>query len=952
MSLPTHVVVFHCLLTAVSSQSTVWRQSGLTPEGRFGFSVADAGDVNRDGVRDLVVGAYQDDSAGTDAGLVQVYSGVDGAVLHTWYGVHSGDELGRCVASAGDVDADGHADLLIGAALEDTNGDQAGAAYVMSGRTGTQIHALYGDSSGDRFGVSLASLGDVDGDLRADFAVGAYRDDPNGNDSGSVRVVAGQSGATLFTVNGNAPTDYFGWSLANAGDVDGDSIDDLIVGAYQNDHSGNDAGSAYVYSGADGSPLLAFYGDGANDRFGFSVAGAGDIDHDGGADLLVGAPLDDTRRSDGGAAFVYSGRDGTLLRTTYGEAAGDNLGLVVAGLGDVDGDGHDDLAYGAPLADARGADSGAVHVQSGRTGERLALLVGDSSADEFGHSVAGAGDLDGDGLRDVLVGAPLDDENQTNDGTASAYRIRPGAPWTIRRNDGISPFELHGRSLANAGDVDADGVDDLVVGAYFSNFAGWHSGAVRVYSGVDGALLHVFHGSAADVELGRAVAGAGDVDGDGHADVIAGAALAAFQRGIARVWSGRTGALLHEFQGVLVGDRLGISVAGAGDVNADGFDDVIVGAFFGYTNQYARVFSGRDGTLLYEFMPVGEFGFGQSVAGAGDVDGDGHADLVVGAYRDLSIQVTCLAKVFSGRTGALLHNLPGAFGDQFGWSVASMGDVDGDGLDDLAIGADAGGYVNLYSGGTGALLHTFRGSHTDDRFGASVASAGDVNGDGVKDLVVGAPADDHHGTDAGAVWVFSGASRAQLFVAYGESPGDQFGTSVSSAGDVDRDRFDDLAIGAPFADHLYTDEGSAYLVDVGYHGSPARARRVGVACQGTNGHLPHVDWYGAPLLGNSFRIVLRGAAPARGVVMNLGAPMDLDLTAIGMFGCRLLANPGLHSVPYFTDNAGMARPVGFLIPNDSALVGLPLAAQWICLDPGANSLGITSSDGVHLVIGS
>ncbi len=943
------------LVAAASAQDSIWRLMGSAAESRFGFSVASAGDVNGDGFDDLVVGAFKDDSAGTDAGLVRVLSGADATILFTFLGDHAGDELGRCVAGVGDVDRDGRPDVMAGAALEDTNGPEAGAARVYSGRTGSVLFTLYGDSALDRFGVSVAGVGDLDGDGHADVVVGAYRDDNIAQDAGSARVVSGRTGLPLFVLDGDSASDFFGWSVAAAGDVDGDGTADIVVGAYGDDFAANDAGSAYVHSGRDGSRLLAVHGASIGAFFGYCVAGAGDVDHDGHADLLVGAYGDDLAGADAGAAFVCSGADGAILRSFRGDSAGDWFGFSVAGLGDVDGDGFGDLAIGAHQDDPNGADSGSASVYSGRTGDLLASLFGDTIGDNFGQCVAGAGDVDGDGLADLVVGAPLDETSLLNAGAALVFGIRSGAPGSIRRAFGQTPYEQFGRSVADAGDVDGDGIDDLVLGALFASRNGYHSGSLRVISGADGATLHTFFGDNANDELGRSVAGAGDVDGDGFADLIAGAARAAGDTGYARVYSGRSGAVLHTFAGPAPFHRLGVSVAGAGDVDVDGFDDVIVGAFSssigGGYNQSAHVYSGRSGAELHVFVTTTELGFGWSVAGAGDTDGDGYPDLVVGAYRDGSAGNSS-ATVYSGRTGLILRRYRAlVIGDQFGFSVAGAGDVDGDGFDDIIVGADAGNYARVFSGASGDVLHTFRGDVPGARFGASVASAGDVDGDGHADLVVGAPNDDVRGLDAGSARVLSGRSGVALHTFHGEAVDDEFGTSVARAGDLDGDGFDELVVGAPYSDATFTDAGAVYGLELGFVGSPAQARRIGAACTGSNLAKPHVDWIGRPFVGQTIRIVLRGAVPARSVVLNLGTPTNVDLTPIGMTGCALLANPDVFGLPYFTDGVGMARPVGIAVPNSAALVGLSLAGQWICLDPGANALGITSSDGVRIVLG-
>ncbi len=271
----------------------------------FGESVSGAGDVNGDGFDDLIVGAPIGNYA-------RVLSGADGSELYTFNGDSAGDRFGLSVSGTGDVDGDGFDDLIVGAWVDDNNGNNSGSARVLSGADGSELYTFNGDSAGDRFGYSVSGAGDVDGDGRADLIVGAYRDDPNGGDSGSARVLSGVDGTTLYTFAGDSRNDAFGWSVSGAGDVNGDGFDDLIVGAPSDDADGGNFGSARVLSGADGTILFTVYGDNRKDYFGASVSGAGDVNNDGIADFIVGA----ARYSDGG------GNGGGYARVFVSNGAG------------------------------------------------------------------------------------------------------------------------------------------------------------------------------------------------------------------------------------------------------------------------------------------------------------------------------------------------------------------------------------------------------------------------------------------------------------------------------------------------------------------------------------------------------------------------------------------------------------------------------------------------------
>jgi len=346
--------------------------------------------------------------------------------LYTFTGEAAGDVFGYSVSEAGDVDADGYDDLIVGAPYNDAGGINAGRAYVYSGLTGDTLYTFTGEAAGDWFGRSVSRAGDVEGDGYSDLIVGARYNDAGGTDAGRAYVYSGHTGNLIYTFTGEAVDDHFGFSVSGAGDVDDDGYDDLIVGADYNDAGGTDAGRAYVYSGQTGNLIYTFTGEAAEDRFGLTVSRAGDVDGDGYSDLIVGARNNNAGGTNAGRAYVYSGQTGGLLYTFTGEAAGDYFGISVSGAGDVDGDGYKDLVVGAGWNDAGGTDAGRAYVYSGQTGGLLYTFTGEAAGDYFGISVSGAGDVDGDGYKDLIVGAGWNDAGGTHAGRAYVYSGQTG----------------------------------------------------------------------------------------------------------------------------------------------------------------------------------------------------------------------------------------------------------------------------------------------------------------------------------------------------------------------------------------------------------------------------------------------------------------------------------------------------------------------------------------------
>jgi len=656
------------------------------------------------------------------------------------------------------------------------------AVIDLSTVDGNNGFRLDGVAANDLSGRSVSAAGDVNGDGWADLIVGADGATPNGSGSGSSYVVFGRSSSfasniSLSTLNGSdgfrldgAAGERAGFSVSRAGDVNGDGTDDVIIGAYSASPNGGFSGRSYVVFGRTGGfasaiQLSALNGtDGFRingaatlDRTGTSVSAAGDVNGDGLDDVIIGASYASVYTNRPGAAYVVFGRSSAFSSTlevsglngangfrVTGVADTDYAGRSVSTAGDVNGDGLPDLLIGAPGAPG-GNQTGAAYVVFGKTsavastfdlsslsGGNGFRIDGQSAGDQIGSTVSEAGDVNGDGLGDVIVGAPY---ANPNGGYAGAGYVVFGkttgfaSALAVSSLNGNNGFRLDGDAVqsgkagyavSTAGDISGDGLADMIISAYDAGCNG------QPASGCS----YVVFGRSAGFPAALALTSLNGTDG-------------------------------FRVDGVAAYDHSGNSVSNLGDINGDGVNDLIIAASQASpnTNSYSGssfVLFGQGGAPRHDFDADGRADIlwrhrvsgnnalwlmngrsankgpisrvaqaAQKVQGVGDFDGDGKADIF---WRNTSIGTNSIW-LMNGRTPSFGPTQTVA---NLNFNVAGIGDFDGDGKDDVlwrnaATGANSIWLMNGRTPGTGPI-----GAVSTSW---NVGGVGDFNGDGKADIL-------------------------------------------------------------------------------------------------------------------------------------------------------------------------------------------------------------------------
>ncbi len=900
---------------------------------RAGWATTSGCDVNGDGYSDALIGApgYPPFISGAVFIFHGGPGGIPSQALTAANSTLLGDpdsRLGTGVGCAGDANRDGYEDIVVGG-LGVAYVFHGSAAGIPSGGTATAASTLTQGPSVESLGVATAGAGDVNGDGYDDVIVGArfytevftmlagpgaafvYHGGPSGIPSGDTTTAASQiTGSGLMEL---------GESVASAGDVNADGFDDVIVGARGSNALFFD-GTALVFLGSATGIASGDANTVANtrivglsgQRLGESVAGAGDVNGDGYGDVVVGARQNSAFVFHGSAAGIGADEPSDAASSLNGPGA---FGKNVGPAGDVNGDGYADIAVASPfgtsvlgvvyvfLGRSSGIPNGTDATAAGYFEGAVAL-----GALGSGNSIGSGGDISGDGYDDLLAGAPsvLASSTSVRISLGGGFGVANGNPSTaalrVRSNQDSA---LLGLSVASAGDVNADGFDDVIVGApnYDLGHADegaafvFHGGAALAALGDPNTASTTLQGDQNGAQLGFNVASAGDVNGAGYADVVVGApnyAFGATPEGSAFLFYGSASGVESgspadadgTFATLQPGAFGGISVGGA-DLNGDGFSDVVVGSMLfdrGEADEGA-VFVLHGGLAGIGFRTPAsastvidggsaDLWLGTTALPAGDVNGDGFQDLLASGRFYANGQSNEGAVFFfhgsaqgvaSGSAASAVSRVEADQTDAYLTTAHSAGDVNGDGFDDVLLSLPGFAYLR-HGSATGIAGGSLASSPVSVSLGpnideTTVAGAGDVDGDGFGDVVIGSGSQTVDLSSEGAAFVYYGRVDGTLGASATTLQGDQtsswFGSAVAGAGDVNGDGFADVLVGAYAFDSGSDPEGNAFV----YLGGRGAGRTVR-ARQRTTGSVAVKQRGGATTGSDTYITELTATHPA------------------------------------------------------------------------------------------
>lgn len=712
-----------------------------------------------------------------------------------------GDQFGHSVATGGDFDGDGVADVLVGVPCSDLDGGlvtDVGSARVYSGADGALLFKISGGQAAQHMGHAVAFLDDVDGDGRDEMVVGSSGWDAP-KPTGGVRAGAGKTevvaanGQLLFVMEGGSGGAKLGRSVAQAADLDGDGYGDLLVGAplAKAEISGEKTGVAYAISGATGTIIGFDEGSSQWDRWGTVVHAAADVDQDGTADLLVSSPLADSANGvDSGVVRLISGADiTTVLAEVVGDREDDNLGGALCVIGDLNADGLSEFAVGAPGADPGGVSKAGKVTVHDSAGARLFSVTESSPvvAAAFGASLAGMGDVNGDGVPDFAAAAP-----EKNIGGLDSRGITYGLSgldgtvlWSV---PGSFAGTRLGLAIDGGSDFDGDGVGDLVVGGPGDSPAGRRgAGSVRLISGSDGRLIRLLKGRSGPETRLFTLGWRGQREPFAHGYNRKGKRRGARTRVLRGARTGQLSLAVVDGTGGPQPGRLQLAIGrGPG-----GEDSTVVTVRADRRRRFVDAF---DGT-------AGGYSGGVNVA-AGDIDLEGMDEIVAvqAGSDDGNVTVVTFQAMELANPGQqnwiptdsfLAYRASDTWGFQnvkvnADGAMVAVGDLQGDARDDIVVAPVGGVPLIRVFGPSGGLKAEWL-AYTPDLYSGSSVAVGDLDGDG-KNEVITAPV-------SGRPWIKAFSSNGTPFVDPGTGstlsffafdPSYQTGARVTVA-DVDLD---------------------------------------------------------------------------------------------------------------------------------------------------------------------
>ena len=737
---------------------------GKVERKRFGYRIAKAGDVNNDGYDDIMVSSYYSAYPPEQKGGVFIYYGgnpMDNEPDVVISNNMNYEVFGICISGAGDLNNDDYDDIIIGA---------AGHALVYYG--GKNMNSIPDiefacEFENSSFGFSVSNAGDVNGDSYSDIIIGErmFRSD------GYAYLYFGSSNMDSIadlTLAGNINDYEFGEVVAGAGDLNNDGFDDVVISAKTMDSNEDMEGKVYILYGGTtmGSEIYAILKPGFNFlAFSQVLCPIGDTNNDGFDDVLAG--------SNENVFILYgnSSNESIDIIQIFNETSGFTC---ISGIGDVNGDNFSDFILSKSYDSSGGEESGRVLLYYG--GESFdkkvdLILTGESGCNYFGSSLSHAGDINNDGYDDIIIGSPFDDTYAINAGSAYIYY---GKNDFIDNPDlillGEQERQRFGNSVSCAGDFNNDGYDDIIIGSSNKSYANLYLGGYQLNL----SDSYIFRGEKSYDSFGHCVSDAGDVNNDGFDDIIIGAHTnyaTGTQAGRAYIYLG--GSVIDVDADIIFpgeGDfnYFGSQVTTAGDFNNDGFDDVVISAPGFDVDSLCR---GR----VYVYLG------GQPM--------DSEVDLIIDSNSPYQ---------------------------NFGRSISNLGDFNNDGYDDIVVGAP---YSNALGLGESSVYIFYGGKQMNDvadvtitkdwmDFGVCVSYAGDVDKDGYSDLMV---------SDMSLVFIYYGSKDSEKIeedVINSEAHREWFGISLSHAGDINNDGLSDILIGAPFNSATGTYNGRAYIYSV------------------------------------------------------------------------------------------------------------------------------------------